>query len=414
MAIFGNKRKAAVKLPVEKGQIQRLAPFEMITEAGLSRIAEAASIEVIGAGSTVTIHPEALVFLHRGKLALTLEGRPRYVLVDTQPASAFTLPGDPAYRITALTKCELLKVPSRFMVLAANAVSNQGDTRWREADTEDTLYLDFYHELKSGQCELPSMPDLARRIGEVIDDPTTASEHIARVIQSDPALAARVMSVVNSAACKSGASIQNLPQAVSQLGREYIRNLVFSFIVKGMFQTGSGKLKKRMLALWTHSCHVGAIASILAKHTPGLDPERALLAGLVHDIGVVSVLDKARQYPRLLENIDKLDQITHQVRGEMGVLTLRQWGFDKTFMDVAARAEDWMRSGDAVPDYLDVVLLAQLHAFVGTPRMKDAPRIDQIPAFRKLAGGALSPRGSMAVIDGAQREIEELRSLLNG
>jgi HD-like signal output (HDOD) protein len=415
MGIFGKRKAEAGEVAAPqpgREQIQNLAPFEALGEPALSRIAEASLIDSVRARAVVAILPETLVFLHRGELALERQGHPRLLLKDSQPGSAFPLPGDPAYRITAQTPCQLLKVPSRFTVLAAGKAQHESDTSWRETNTEDTLYQDFYHELKSGNCELPSMPDLAPRIGAVIDDPTTASEHIARVIQTDPALAARVMSVVNSAAYNTGPAIQNLSQAVSRIGRKQIRNLVFSFIVKGMFRTKSTKLKKRMQALWSHSCHVGAIAAILAKQTPGLDAERALLAGLVHDIGVVPVLDKARQYPRLLDDPEMLDQIAAQLRGEIGVLTLRQLGFDKEFIDIAARAEDWMRAGEAVPDYLDVVLLAQLHALVGTPQMHDVPRIDKIPAFRKLAGGALSPRGSMAIIDGAQRDIEELRSLL--
>jgi len=415
MGIFG-KRKAGTGVEElqqpGKEHIQNLAPFEGIEEAALNRIAAASVIESVRARAVIQIQPESLVFLHRGELNLEREGRPRFVLKTGKPASAFPLPSDPDYRITASTGSQLFKVPARFMVLAAGKVPAQTDTSWRETNTEDPLWQDFYHELKSGQCELPSMPDLAHRIGMVIDDPTTASEHIARVIQTDPALAARVMSVVNSAAYNTGPAIQSLSQAVSRLGRDKIRNLVFSFIVKNIFRTNSTKLKQRMQALWAHSCHVGAIASILAKNTPGLDAERALLAGLVHDIGVVPVLDKARQNPRLLEDIDMLDKITAQLRGEIGGLTMRQLGFDREFIDIAARAEDWMRAGEAVPDYLDVVLLAQLHAFVGTPRMQHVPRIDKIPAFRKLAGGELSPGGSMAIIEGAHREIAELRSLL--
>jgi len=401
----------------DTGAIRRLAAFRHLDDARLRQIGAAALLEAVPQGAWQPGAPgEDKVFLGRGTLQLEREGHTAQRVSDSQPASVYPLPADERIRISAVTPCELIRVPARFMVLAQNGGSRnlQQDhgIECREGDIEDQLYLDFYQQLKAGKCELPSMPDLARRIGEVIDDPSTASEHIARVIQTDPALAARVMSVVNSAAYNTGRPITKLSQAVSRLGREQIRNLVYSFIIKGIFETDSALLKQRMQTLWAHSCHVAAIAALLARHTPGLDSERALLAGLIHDIGVVPVLDQARHQPELLENPSLLERVIDELRGEIGALTMRQWGFGQDMIDIAAQAEDWSRQGTVIPDYLDVVLLAQMHAFIGTPRMAELPRIDQLPAFHKVVGGELTPRGSLHVIEAAKSEIDELRRLL--
>lgn len=392
--------------------IRRLVPFERLPETQLAQIAAVAMCETIRPGPVATNNPESLVFLVDGRVAIETEGRPRTLLSEDDPQTGFPLPNAPEFRTHALTSCVLLMIPSRFLVLAAGKLTAKHPIDWRESNTEEQPLLNFYYDLKEGKCELPSMPDLATRIGKVIDDPTTASEHIAKVIQGDPALATRVMSVVNSAAYNAGQPIRTLSQAVSRLGREHIRNLVYSFIVRGMFNTDSPRLKKRMVELWAHSCHVGAIACILARNIPGLDPERALLAGLVHDIGVVPILDQVRHHPEVMDNPEVLEQLIDQLRDEIGAQTMRHWGFDQQFIDIAARAEDWMRPGTAVPDYVDVVILAQLHAFIGTPRMAELPRIDQVPVFRKLTSGELTPKGALAMIEEAQREIGELRRLL--
>ncbi len=415
MGLFGKRKfpdDGEPQVPSAE-DIKKLVPFAKLNPKQLHQVAEAALFERIPGGPINTGDPEGLVFLHRGRAAVETQGQPRQLLSSDLPASEFALPRGRGLRVHALTPCTLLKIPSRFLVLAGGKLAPKHPIDWRESDTGEQPLLNFYYDIKNGNCELPSMPDLATRIGKVIDDPSTASERIARVIQSDPALATRVMSVVNSASYNTGQPIQNLSQAVSRLGREHIRNLVFSFIVKGMFRTDCTKLKKRMAALWAHSCHVGAIAAILAKHTPGLDPERALLAGLVHDVGIIPILDRAREHPEVLDDPEVLDRLIDQLRDEIGVQTMRHWGFDQQFIDIAARAEDWQRPGDAIPDYVDVVILAQLHAYIGTSRMAELPRIDEVPAFRKLAGGTLTPRGSMMIIDNASREIEELRRLLS-
>lgn len=64
------------------------------------------------------------------------------------------------------------------------------------------------------------------------------------------------------------------------------------------------------------------------------------------------------------------------------------------------------------PDYVDLVVVAQLHAFVGTPAMARLPRLDLVPAFHKLALGKLTPRHSIGILENAREQIRELRDLL--
>jgi hypothetical protein len=71
-----------------------------------------------------------------------------------------------------------------------------------------------------------------------------------------------------------------------------------------------------------------------------------------------------------------------------------------------------MRDHQPQPDYADILVMSQLHAFVATPVGKTLPRLDEVPAFRKLALGRLSPQLSLAVLDEAHQEIEEVRGLL--
>jgi hypothetical protein len=64
------------------------------------------------------------------------------------------------------------------------------------------------------------------------------------------------------------------------------------------------------------------------------------------------------------------------------------------------------------PDYVDLVVVAQLHAYVGTAKMRDLPRLDLIPAFHKLALGKLTPRHSIGILENAKDQIKELREML--
>lgn len=400
-------KTTALSLDTLKG----LAPLRDRPEAHLDRLLEQASQIGIDKGNwSPTEADKGLFFLLQGKLQISDDHGTHFTLDHKLPATRFPLPAADHYRFKALTPCQLIRLtPEKEKYRYEDTL-----IQCEEGGVEDRIYYDFYRTLQQGQCELPSMPDLAVRIGLAIDDPDTQNEDIARIIQSDPALTARIISVVNSAAFGCGQSITDLPQAVARLGRQQIRSLVFSCIVKGLFRTDSKALQSRMRELWSHSCHVAAISFLLAKHTPGLSPERAMLAGLVHDIGIIPILGEARNHPQLLAKIELLDQAIESLRAEIGALTLRQWHLDGDLSDIALHAEDWQRTGTALPDYVDVVQLAQLHAYVGTPRMRNLPHIDQLPAFEKLMLGELTPRRSLALIDEAEHDISEVRHLLEG
>ncbi len=277
---------------------------------------------------------------------------------------------------------------------------------------EDRLFWEFQEAINNNTLELPSMPDITIRIAKVIQDSNTDSEDIARVLQADPTVAAKIISVVNSAAYRGKKQIDNLPDAVTRLGRSVTHNLVISFALSKLFHSRSEVLKQRMVKLWKHASYVAPICHELANVTPGLSPDQALLCGLLHDIGALAIIGAARSKPELSANPELLDRVVKNLKAEVGAMVLRKWEFPDYFVQAALHADDWMEDISEDPDYVDLVVVAQLHAFVGTPMMSRLPRLDLVPAFHKLALGKLTPRHSIDILDNAKDQIRELRELL--
>jgi HD-like signal output (HDOD) protein len=262
------------------------------------------------------------------------------------------------------------------------------------------------------RAELPSLPDLALKIGRAIDDPNNANEDIARLIQLDPSLTARLISVVNSAAFGGFNKITSINQATARLGRTKVRSLVYSCLLKNIFKASSNLLKRRMETVWQHSVHVAALSFVRGRETSGIDSEQALLAGLVHDIGAVAAIGGISRFPVLAEREAVLDHVIETLRVEVGLQTLKHWGLHSEFADVVRDAENWHRIGWAIPQNADVVILAQLHAMVGSARRSMLPRIDAVPAFSKLARGELTPKHSLALLEEAEADVREVRALI--
>jgi hypothetical protein len=68
-----------------------------------------------------------------------------------------------------------------------------------------------------------------------------------------------------------------------------------------------------------------------------------------------------------------------------------------------------MRESDGPTDYSDIVILAQLHSYVGSRKVASLPPLDQVPAIHRLT---LSPRKSIALLKKSDEEVEQTKSLL--
>lgn len=140
-----------------------------------------------------------------------------------------------------------------------------------------------------------------------------------------------------------------------------------------------------------------------------------MLAGLVHDIGVVAILNYAQDLTGETLQPDTLDQAIANLRGQIGGMILQRWGFAPDFVICALEAEDWMRNKGTDPDYCDLVIIAQLHAHIGHNQQlaHRLPAINEVPAHARLELGELTPRMSLKILEQAKELIAHAQSMLN-
>lgn len=405
--------RSAEKEELSAATLSALGPYTGLAEAELRKSLDLVRRVEIKAGLINDELPQdTRIFLERGSLQIqTYTGYVLLIKAGT-PQARFPVPLKPdIISLYAAEPCRLLCVPKSLEALSTDTAGRalvRPTLLPEEVEALDDLRAYFSKE----QCELPSLPDLALKIGKAIDDPNNANEDIARLIQLDPSLTARLVSVVNSAAFGGINKISSINQATARLGRKKVRSLVYSCLLKSIFKINSSALKRHMETLWQHSVHVAALSFVLGRETPGIDSEQALLAGLIHDIGAVAVIGGINHFPTLSRREEVLDYTIESLRIEIGLQTLRQWGLFNEFEEVIRDAENWYRVGMAIPQNADVVILAQLHARVGTPGQDKLPRIDSIPAFSKLVRGALTPRNSLGILEEAEEDVREIRALI--
>ncbi len=288
-----------------------------------------------------------------------------------------------------------------------------GEQQEESTAFENQISDQFLDDLKKDQLQLPSLPEVAVRIGHALADNTSDAVTIAEMIQTDPVITAKLIKAANSALYGRRTPVETCAGAVIRLGGDVTHKLIVSFTARELFNSESALLQRRMQELWRHSTQVAAICFVLAKHDSRFDPERAMLIGLLHDIGVVSVLNYAQGFPMESRQPEAIDQAIKQLRAQTGSMILRSWGFPMEFVIAALEGEDWHRDKGLTPDYCDLVIIAQLHSFIGTEHALAVPAINEVPAHARLALGELTPKMTLKILDEARDQIAHAEALLN-
>ncbi len=281
------------------------------------------------------------------------------------------------------------------------------------SEPTELIRSNFYQDLSNNQFNLPSIPVVASQIRDAIADDSFSTQRMARIISADPAMVVKVISASNSPIFRGTSAIETCSEAVVRLGMETTKQLVDIYALRELFGSKLGKLQSRMQALWEHSQSVAVIAHTLAKLTGTVNPEHALLAGLTHDVGVIPVLLYAEGYAELLHDSVLLDSVVDDLRADMGKTMLTKWGWSEDMIDVVVNAENWQYdSGSEGPNLTDIVIIAQVHAWLGTKDKPAHPAMGAITAFSKLEKVGLTPEKSIAMLSEAKEQVEEVRRLV--
>lgn len=293
-----------------------------------------------------------------------------------------------------------------------NTMTSQAPHTDLNPENANRLLRHCMDELRSENMVLPTLPDISLKIRKAINDEKANNAKIARVVQIDPAITGRLIHIVNSPLYRGRKKIESCPEALTRLGLKAAQHFITSFALKGVFVAKSHQILKRMQELWTHSSYVAAISAVLAHKTRGFDPDRAMLAGLIHDIGVVPILTYADRHPDLIDRPEQIDETIRALRGEIGLTVIRKWSFPDDFESVVVDAENWWRNHPGEADYTDLVILSQLHSFVGTLQVHRNPRMDEIPAYRKLIPQEANADVSRDVLGLAKEDIFQIQQML--
>jgi HD-like signal output (HDOD) protein len=240
------------------------------------------------------------------------------------------------------------------------------------------------NDLENDRLPLPTLPEVAIKVRETVDDENATIRDISDIIITDAALSARIIQVANSALYRGLSSAETVHNAVTRMGLNTVRNLTTSLVMKQLFQATNPIVDKFLRRAWKLSTDIAAMSAILAKSYTNLEADSALLAGLTHSIGISPILVKAESDISLLNNSEKLQQIIIDIYPTVGAKILDNWGFPPSLTQVSAEHLDIHRVNDGDADYTDIVQVALIETVPGTDHPLANVDSQDVPAFQRL------------------------------
>ncbi|MFZ2973174.1 MAG: HDOD domain-containing protein [Ferribacterium limneticum] len=193
-------------------------------------------------------------------------------------------------------------------------------------------------------ARIPSPPEILLRLVRTVEDEQATMGELTSIVEQDPGLASRILSVANSPALRRGKELKNLETCLVALGTRLVRSLATCLSIQRLFDRNPNLDKFDVADYWSHSLLVGEMARGVAELADYPHPDEAYLSGLLHDIGELILLSaigepyqrflvNSTETPRLQTEESQLFGTTH---ADVGGWLIDHWGLDSVLADGVA------------------------------------------------------------------------------
>lgn len=280
-----------------------------------------------------------------------------------------------------------------------------------QGDVAFTFVQALASELSGGKIELPGFPHIVMRVQKVLGDENADSNRIVKVLGSEPVLAAQIVRMANSAALNpAGALVTDLRAAVSRVGLDTVRSATIAFAVRQLRDAPLLKgLEAPLGLLWKRSVLVASLSCVIARRMTAVNPDTALLAGLLQGIGRLYILTRASGHRALFADQDSYQTIEQDWHLSIAAALLENWGIADEIVQAVHESENFERESRGALGLADVLvvgtILAEHH---NQPQVLNA----QVHCAKPLQKLKLDAAACEAFIAESKVDIESLREAL--
>jgi len=227
---------------------------------------------------------------------------------------------------------------SRSDALFGKGVATLNVEKMFGSDETRKLALDVKYVLDSDGFSPPLLPDVALSLTRLSSNSAVDFKEVEKIVSRDPTVAAKVVSVSNSAFYSRGKSIRSLGFAISRLGLAAVRDVAFQIVAQTTIFRVPG-YNDRMRELLNAAQAAGILAREICQKLK-FESEMAYLCGLLHDMGEAIVLgiigDMYKNKKETPPDLNHINEIVHTLHAQVGSRICSSWGLSDIIIDAVA------------------------------------------------------------------------------
>jgi len=152
--------------------------------------------------------------------------------------------------------------------------------------------------------KIRTLPHIVTRLVQLVNDEESTLQDFEEVIRMDPALVARLLTLVNSSYFGLTRKVDSISRAVALLGMKNLHNIAVTDAIQGMLGSHSSALEFSPERLWLHSAASGICCKMIAERIFSINGDDAYLCGILHDIGLI--VEMQAEQEKFLQLIEQL------------------------------------------------------------------------------------------------------------
>ena len=268
-------------------------------------------------------------------------------------------------------------------------------------------------ELSWGKIDLPGIPDVAMRVRKALEDENVTSDQIERIVGSEPVLAGRLLQLSNTAALNvTGRRVTDLHQAIARTGFAMVRTTAIAYAISQLRNQKELKgLEQPLAVLWKRCTLVAAMCRAIAPRISKVNADGAMLAGLLHGVGELYILTRAKRHEKLFRNDAAYRGIIRDWHSSVARAILENWELDETIVAAVGAFEDYEREHDGPVDLTDVLTVGYLLAAYHEHPSSLELNMNEVAVCRRLGLGLADYE---TLIRESRDEVNALRDALDG
>lgn len=165
---------------------------------------------------------------------------------------------------------------------------------------------------------ISTLPTIFLKVNDLLKDPNSTATDLAKVIAGDQGLTAGLLKLVNSAYYAFPRKIATVAEAIVIIGFQQLSDLVLGATVMRLFSSGGEGFPFTPKEFWRHSLSVAVFSRILSMAGQDANPETSFVAGLLHDIGRMVLLESLPdEYLKVVEMVEKKSALITEAETEI-------------------------------------------------------------------------------------------------